>query len=136
MSVIYILLPLAVILASVALWAFVRAVKAGQFDDLDTPAHRILHDDDEDTKRPLAVGCSGTPSGGGTISVGGVSSVGGGATGGNSPTSGGTATTSGGTNTGGKATGGVSSATRGKATGGLSVTGHSEELVETNIVQS
>jgi len=49
MSVIYILLPLAVLLASVALFAFIRAVKAGQFDDLDTPAHRILHDDEDET---------------------------------------------------------------------------------------
>ena len=48
MSVIYILLPLAVLLASIALFAFIRAVKAGQFDDLDTPPHRMLHDDDED----------------------------------------------------------------------------------------
>lgn len=48
MSVIYVLLPLAVLLASVALFAFIRAVKAGQFDDLDTPPHRILHDDDDD----------------------------------------------------------------------------------------
>lgn len=51
MSVIYVLLPLAVLLASIALYAFIRSVKAGQFDDLDTPAHRILHDDDEDTAR-------------------------------------------------------------------------------------
>ncbi len=51
LSVIYILLPLAVLLASIALYAFIRAVKAGQFDDLDTPAHRILHEDDEDTGR-------------------------------------------------------------------------------------
>jgi cbb3-type cytochrome oxidase maturation protein len=49
MSVIYILLPLALLLASVAVIAFIRAVKAGQFDDLDTPAHRILYDDDEDS---------------------------------------------------------------------------------------
>jgi cbb3-type cytochrome oxidase maturation protein len=48
MAVIYILLPLAVLLASLALFAFVRAAKAGQFDDLDTPAHRILHDDEPD----------------------------------------------------------------------------------------
>ena len=47
MSVIYILLPLAVLLASIALFAFIRAVKAGQFDDLDTPPHRILHDDEQ-----------------------------------------------------------------------------------------
>jgi cbb3-type cytochrome oxidase maturation protein len=51
MSVIYILLPLAVILAAVALFAFVRAVKAGQFDDLDTPAHRMLHDEEDERKR-------------------------------------------------------------------------------------
>lgn len=51
MSVIYILLPLAVILASIALWAFIRAVRAGQFDDLDTPAHRILHEDEEGAQR-------------------------------------------------------------------------------------
>lgn len=56
MSVIYILLPLAVLLASVALFAFIRAVKAGQFDDLDTPAHRILHDDeDEAVRKPSKV---------------------------------------------------------------------------------
>ena len=48
MSVIYILLPLAVLLASIALFAFIRAVKAGQFDDLDTPPHRMLHDDEHD----------------------------------------------------------------------------------------
>ncbi len=51
MSVIYILLPLAVLLASVALVAFIRAVKGGQFDDLDTPAHRILHDDDDEPQK-------------------------------------------------------------------------------------
>jgi cbb3-type cytochrome oxidase maturation protein len=49
MAVIYVLLPLAVLLASAALWAFIRAVNAGQFDDLDTPAHRILHEDDDES---------------------------------------------------------------------------------------
>ena len=44
---IYILLPLALLLAAIALIAFVRAVRAGQFDDLDTPAMRILLDDDK-----------------------------------------------------------------------------------------
>jgi len=54
MSVIYVLLPLALLLASVALFAFIRSVKAGQFDDLDTPAHRILHDDDDAAHRKPA----------------------------------------------------------------------------------
>ena len=47
MSVIYILLPLALLLAAIALIAFVRAVRAGQFDDLETPRWRILTDDTE-----------------------------------------------------------------------------------------
>ena len=47
MAVVYILLPLALLFAAAALWVFVRAVRAGQFDDLDTPAVRVLHDDDE-----------------------------------------------------------------------------------------
>ena len=46
MSVIYLLVPLALVIAAAAAVAFVWAVRAGQFDDLDTPAHRILYDDD------------------------------------------------------------------------------------------
>jgi cbb3-type cytochrome oxidase maturation protein len=52
MSVIYLLLPLAFALGIAAVWAFVRAARAGQFDDLETPAHRILHDDDRDQPGP------------------------------------------------------------------------------------
>ncbi|MBF0197292.1 MAG: cbb3-type cytochrome oxidase assembly protein CcoS [Planctomycetes bacterium] len=46
MSVIYILLPLALVLVILALWAFIHAVKTGQFDDLSTPAYRLLIDDE------------------------------------------------------------------------------------------
>jgi cbb3-type cytochrome oxidase maturation protein len=46
MSVLYIALPVALAIAGAALWAFSRAVKEGQLDDLETPAMRILHDDD------------------------------------------------------------------------------------------
>lgn len=35
----------AVALAGVFLWLFLRAVKDGQFDDLDDPPKRILKDD-------------------------------------------------------------------------------------------
>ncbi len=45
MSVIFILLPLALLLAGIALAAFVRAVKRGEYDDLETPAVRMLFDD-------------------------------------------------------------------------------------------
>ena len=47
MNVVYVLLPLAVLFAVGALYVFIRAVRAGQFDDLDTPAVRMLHDDEE-----------------------------------------------------------------------------------------
>jgi cbb3-type cytochrome oxidase maturation protein len=46
MEVIYVLLPLAVLLATAALIAFIRAASAGQFDDLETPPYRILFEDD------------------------------------------------------------------------------------------
>ena len=47
MSIIYLVLPLAIVLAAVAVWGFVWATKRGQFDDLTTPAVRALHDDAE-----------------------------------------------------------------------------------------
>jgi cbb3-type cytochrome oxidase maturation protein len=50
MTVIYILLPVAACLAIVAVTAFIWAVRRGQFDDLDTPAVRILHDEEDDSK--------------------------------------------------------------------------------------
>lgn len=46
MTIIYIVLPLALIVVGVALWAFVWSAKSGQFDDLETPAIRMVHDDD------------------------------------------------------------------------------------------
>jgi cbb3-type cytochrome oxidase maturation protein len=48
MSVIYILLPVAALLAAGAVAAFIWAVRRGQFDDLDTPAVRILLDEDDE----------------------------------------------------------------------------------------
>jgi cbb3-type cytochrome oxidase maturation protein len=46
MSILLLLVPLSVMLLGVAVWAFVWAVKRGQFDDLDTPALDILAGDD------------------------------------------------------------------------------------------
>ena len=48
MSVIYIVLPLAIIMAIVAVGAFLWAVHRGQFDDLETPRYRVLFDDTDD----------------------------------------------------------------------------------------
>ncbi len=50
MSVVYVLLPLALLIAAAAVAAFIWAVRRGQFDDLDTPAYRVLHDDEDDLR--------------------------------------------------------------------------------------
>lgn len=47
MSAIYVMIPAAFLLAGLGIWAFVRAVRAGQFDDLDTPPLRVIFGDDE-----------------------------------------------------------------------------------------
>jgi cbb3-type cytochrome oxidase maturation protein len=45
MEVLYILIPLAMVLATAAVAAFFWAVKHGQMDDLDTPAWRAVFDE-------------------------------------------------------------------------------------------
>lgn len=45
MSVIFVMLPVAMALAGVALAAFFWAAHRGQFDDLETPAYRVLFED-------------------------------------------------------------------------------------------
>jgi cbb3-type cytochrome oxidase maturation protein len=64
MSVIYVLIPLAIILVCIAIAVFFWAVKSNQFDDLERHGHSILFDDDikktdqvPETKNELA----GTP---------------------------------------------------------------------------
>ncbi len=51
METIFVLLPLALLIATIAVGLFIWAAKSGQFDDLDTPAVRILFDDEE-PRRP------------------------------------------------------------------------------------
>lgn len=46
METIFVLLPLALLIAGIALALFVWAARSGQFDDLETPAVRILFDDE------------------------------------------------------------------------------------------
>jgi cbb3-type cytochrome oxidase maturation protein len=47
MNIIYLLIPLALLLFIAAAIAFWWAVGNGQYDDLESPAHHILFDDDE-----------------------------------------------------------------------------------------
>jgi len=46
MVVFYILTPVALLLAGLGLAAFFWSVRSGQYDDVETPAIRILIDDD------------------------------------------------------------------------------------------
>jgi cbb3-type cytochrome oxidase maturation protein len=51
-SAVFIVLPLALLVVLGAVAAFAWAARRGQFDDLDTPALRMLHDDDEPRRGP------------------------------------------------------------------------------------
>lgn len=46
MEILYLLIPLSLVLVFAIGAAFWWALESGQFDDLDTPAHRMLMDDD------------------------------------------------------------------------------------------
>ena len=45
MTILYVIIPIAVILVSSFVIFFLWAVKEEQFDDLETPAHKMLIDD-------------------------------------------------------------------------------------------
>ena len=47
MRILLLLVPISLVLLGIAVWAFVLAVRRGQFDDLDTPALDILADDED-----------------------------------------------------------------------------------------
>ena len=47
MEVLYLLIPLSLVLIALIVWIFLWAIRSGQFDDLEGPAHRILMDDDD-----------------------------------------------------------------------------------------
>lgn len=50
MSMVYVLIPLALLLLSVAVWALLWAIRSGQFDDLDSQGWSVVLD--EDRKAP------------------------------------------------------------------------------------
>lgn len=47
MSIIYVMIPLAIVLVCVAVWALVWAIRSGQFDDLESHGWMPVLDDDE-----------------------------------------------------------------------------------------
>jgi len=46
MSIIYVLIPIAIIIVTIAIVIFFWAVKSNQFEDLDRQGYSILFDDD------------------------------------------------------------------------------------------
>ncbi len=52
MSVLYLIMPVAFALAGLSIWGFVRCVRQGQYDDLDTPAVRLLTDEAPEPDSP------------------------------------------------------------------------------------
>lgn len=48
MSILVLMIPMALVLGFGFLGAFLWATAQGQFDDVETPAHRILQDDSQE----------------------------------------------------------------------------------------
>ncbi len=47
MNMLYVLIPLAVVLLGVAVWALLWAIRTGQFDDLESQGWSVVLDDDQ-----------------------------------------------------------------------------------------
>lgn len=62
MSMLYVLIPLALMLLAVAVWALVWAIRSGQFDDLESHGWSVVLDDDQrpppepETAQPVGAG--------------------------------------------------------------------------------
>lgn len=48
MEILYLLIPLAIVLAALIVWSLFWAIRTGQFDDLDRGGHEIFWDDTDD----------------------------------------------------------------------------------------
>ncbi len=48
MSILLLLIPVSLGLLALFLWVMTWAIRSGQYDDLDSPASRILYDEDAD----------------------------------------------------------------------------------------
>lgn len=51
MAVLYLMVPIALVLAGAGVWAFLWSVRSGQYDDVETPAIRVLLDNEPDPVR-------------------------------------------------------------------------------------
>lgn len=57
MDIIYVLVPLSIVLLGIAVSILFWAVRSGQFEDMESPAHKILFDDDD----PISPNAPDTP---------------------------------------------------------------------------
>lgn len=48
MNLLIFLAPAALLMGAIGLWAFLWSLRAGQYEDLEGAAHRVLIDDDEE----------------------------------------------------------------------------------------
>lgn len=51
MNILFLAIPLAIILGFLFLAAFIWAARDSQFEDLETPAHRMLFEENGDAKK-------------------------------------------------------------------------------------
>jgi len=51
MEIIYLLIPISLLLLGLIVWILLWAVRSGQYDDMEGPAHRILMDEDQVVER-------------------------------------------------------------------------------------
>lgn len=64
MSILFVMIPLAMLLLVAAVWAFFWAVRSGQFDDLEAQGMLVLFDDEPPTRNPgTATGFASGPGG-------------------------------------------------------------------------
>lgn len=47
MAALYVMIPVALAVVALAIWLLFWAIDNGQYDDLDSPAHNILFDDED-----------------------------------------------------------------------------------------
>ena len=46
MEIIYLLIPISLVFVGLIVWIFLWAVRSGQFDDMEGPAHQIIMDEE------------------------------------------------------------------------------------------
>ena len=51
MTILYLMVPIALLLAGAAVWAFTWSIRTGQYEDKKTPAMRLLWDDEAPIKK-------------------------------------------------------------------------------------